>query len=434
MQARIVAGGDRLVRWWSISLLALPIWWALGIEQFVWPVLAAVLAVAVAKGRSWKVIVSPVMVLWCLFLLVYLASGFAIDSTFRWVSFVRSFASLATGALAYFVCRNAALDAAAVRRLALTLSLLTALVSLVALVGVVGLWRPTFTAPVAWVLPEWITETSFGRLIALRKIGRWAFMPLLGGFFRPDSLFLFPTLFSTALAIGLPFSVRSLWNAEDLRQRCIAASGVALVVGSLFFSASRTAWLASAVGGILWLGLRGGRSKALLALAGAVTVAALAFGVARTESAAEAGSGAWERVVDFRQGSTLNRTEVYEESLSGVAERPWFGFGTERDIDAAPYPAGSHSLYLAMLYRHGIVGFAVFLMLMVASWRECRPVVSGDPAELTRWTPWVHAAVWVSGLTTVLITDVTVVVIWWTAVGLLAAARDLALAEVAVDG
>ena len=49
---------------WCVALLALPLWWVLGIEQFVWPVLAAGLAIAAARQRAWKVVVSPVMVLW----------------------------------------------------------------------------------------------------------------------------------------------------------------------------------------------------------------------------------------------------------------------------------------------------------------------------------------------------------------------------------
>jgi hypothetical protein len=100
-------------RWataWCVALLTLPLLWVLGVEQFVWPLLAALLAFASARQRAWRVVVTPVMVLWCVFLLAYLMSGFAIDTPFRWISFVRSLTSLATGALVYFGCRNAILD------------------------------------------------------------------------------------------------------------------------------------------------------------------------------------------------------------------------------------------------------------------------------------------------------------------------------------
>lgn len=416
----------RWVNAWCLALLALPLWWALGVEQFVWPLLAGILTVGVARQRSWRVVISPVVVLWCVFLLAYLASGFGVDTTFRWVSFLRSLASLSTGALVYFGCRNAISDGVSARRLALTLVALGVLISGVALLGVLGLWRPVFKAPIAWVLPGWMAQTSFGNEIVIRSTGRWAFMPLIGGFFRPNSLFLFPTLFATALAILLPFSVGAFWRRRGGWRQLAAVLAVVTVVAALFFSASRTAWLATAVGGLLWLRLEGRRTRQVATAVLVVAALALMVGIAQPERVAERVDRVWSQVVDFRQGSTLNRGEVYEESLQGVVARPLFGYGTERDIDTIPYPAGSHSLFLAMLYRHGLVGFGCFVALMVASWRESRPPPgASNIEELTGLGPWVHAAVWVSGLTTVLITDVTVVVIWWTAVGLLAAASDL---------
>src|SRR5690606_2353644 len=67
-------------------------------------------------------------------------------------------------------------------------------------------------------------------------------------------------------------------------------------------------------------------------------------------------------------GSATSRTTIYVATVAGLMERPFLGWGTERDIttvDNFALPAGSHSYYLGFAYKHGLLGLAVLLTFLV---------------------------------------------------------------------
>ncbi|MBN1687858.1 MAG: hypothetical protein JW893_02025 [Candidatus Omnitrophica bacterium] len=75
------------------------------------------------------------------------------------------------------------------------------------------------------------------------------------------------------------------------------------------------------------------------------------------------GALAW--LLSAREGSTTNRLALYEYSLEQFEGVDWiFGFGLkERDASAFSIPIGSHSTYLSLLYKTGLAGFILFLIL-----------------------------------------------------------------------
>ena len=75
-----------------------------------------------------------------------------------------------------------------------------------------------------------------------------------------------------------------------------------------------------------------------------------------------------ESLLDSRQGSTDTRSALYEYSLHRVlGESPLFGCGIKEIVpqfgDAVP--VGSHSTYIGILYRTGIVGFVLFFSALL---------------------------------------------------------------------
>ena len=61
-------------------------------------------------------------------------------------------------------------------------------------------------------------------------------------------------------------------------------------------------------------------------------------------------------------GSAVDRTHIAKATISGIMEKPFFGWGTQRSVIAGlPYPAGSHNTYLGVAYKFGLAGVSSFL-------------------------------------------------------------------------
>ena len=423
-----------MVVFFSLCLLALPLWWLLGVEQFVWPALLCWLSVQVAWQRRWRIQTSVSLALFLVFFGAYLLSAFAVTSGLRWLSYVRSLGAFGAGFLVLFWALNAVRSWSAVKMLVRILAWTSFLASFVGLLGIVGVWRPEITAPVSSLLPQAVAETDYGQLIAVRTTGRTAFLPGGGSYFRPTSFFLYPTLFATALGMALPFTFLSFKTARGKIWKLVEAIGVFLVLLNLVFSASRTVWLASLLAGSYYFLFR---SEYRAFYRGTLLFVAAALACAYLIAPATvwtSGESSIDSFLSLRPGALSARAQVYRSTLEGVRERPFFGWGTERDVEEQRYPVGSHSLYLALLYRHGFVGFAVFLVLMLSVWFETSPRASvehnshpqaeeiQDFLALGRAMQIVAA---VSGVTTVLITDTTLVLVWWLPLGLLVVGRRL---------
>jgi O-antigen ligase len=63
-------------------------------------------------------------------------------------------------------------------------------------------------------------------------------------------------------------------------------------------------------------------------------------------------------------GSLRSRLIIYMSTIDQAGKSPWIGYGTQRsNIAGMPYPAGSHSTYLSILYKFGAAGLLVYLLL-----------------------------------------------------------------------
>ena len=74
------------------------------------------------------------------------------------------------------------------------------------------------------------------------------------------------------------------------------------------------------------------------------------------------------------------RTFIFEKSIDSWKESPMFGWGTQRNIEVVggmpnspqhTIPAlGTHSHYLSILYRYGLVGLTLFALIYWLVFRE----------------------------------------------------------------
>ena len=202
---------------------------------------------------------------------------------------------------------------------------------------------------------------------------------------------------------------------------------ISLIAGALYFALfhgphNRSLRLLSGLG--LAVALLG------LLLASFVEVA----DVEHTSSVAERVTDAGAAFVFARgEGSFNSRFGVYEASIAGFLERPFFGWGTERDVEGLALPAGSHSEYIAALYRQGLFGLFAFVGLLWSVWRATRPI-HGDEArkpwgKFLRYGRWFYATALINSLLNDPAVDTSTFVLLWLFIALLIATRQQMIRE-----
>ncbi len=176
-----------------------------------------------------------------------------------------------------------------------------------------------------------------------------------------------PNVLGAALAVGLPLALGTL--AGRGRQRYLAAGTVALVLAALFFTLSRTAWIAALAGAaVTGLGLLSGRRwrRAALALGlGGALVAVLlvlfATGQARP---------GWL----FRD-SLDPRADMRRVGLALFRENPLTGVGPGQYVSryaehggAYPFAAvHSHNLVVQVAADYGLLGLGAGALALAAT-------------------------------------------------------------------
>lgn len=72
-----------------------------------------------------------------------------------------------------------------------------------------------------------------------------------------------------------------------------------------------------------------------------------------------------QKVLMMREGSNSERLKIYKASLETFTQYPIFGVGVRYFIPESYIPVGSHSTYLGVLMRSGIVGFIGITLFLV---------------------------------------------------------------------
>jgi polysaccharide biosynthesis protein PslJ len=410
----------------KLVILLLPLWWLLGIEQFVGPVL---LSLAVIK--SWIIRpylrVTPTLAFLLLVLVTQLASMLAIDEPFRLLTFARTWGTYVAATGLLIVVSATTLTWTQVRGLLHSVVIAMTIAGAVGLAGILGWWRPEVTSVAASWLPSWIVETGYGGAIAHRQIGAVAWFAPLGNYFRVDSFFLFSTMYAAALAVTIPTAIYLVRTARGWTRLFYVAASALLGV-NLLFTTGRVAMVALVAGAAYWL--VHDRSR---------LVQALVLSLAVSASAAVGLVGDWQGTVGDvvyarGTGSVESRSIIYRLTLEGVVERPIFGWGTERDVADLAYPAGSHSHHLGVLFKFGVVGFVAYLALGVALWFATAPRVRRPPDgrqagremhAFLRYARWTLVTAALIGFTSVLDLDATVTLLLWAVLAAAIATRRL---------
>lgn len=209
----------------------------------------------------------------------------------------------------------------------------------------------------------------------LKKIGYPAEVNYVAGeagenqAYRINSTFLHPNVLGAYLVLALPFFISLLWYYRRKWQRALLVVGLLTVLGCLFFTGSRAAWIAAGVIAFLY-GIFGFFDKRMiLAFITVILVVAVIFAMIKPPDFVK------KRFVSLSaQQASKARVYQYKLAIDFFMQQPYFGVGMGmegqmlRVGDIREMWAAVENVYLTYLVSHGLVGFVPFLLLFLVYW------------------------------------------------------------------
>jgi O-antigen ligase len=370
-----VRGNVGLPLGWPIYALFLgfPIWWALGLGGFIWPVLAVPMAFSLFMRG--EVRAPRGFGLWLLFLIWVIASATQLDEMDRFIVFAYRLSIYLSATILFLFAFNLLGGAAWTRRLILVLCGFWLIAVIGGLLGV-AFPQTSFRSITELVMPAGFLNNSFVRELVHPELAQ------IQGFLgypvpRPKAPFVYTNEWGANIALLTPFAFAA-WGCVRTRAAkwmiglALVASVIPIVV-----SLNRGLWLSLGVGlgyAIFRLVLRG-RVRAL----GALLLFVLLGSILALATPLQ------ELISDRLATPHSNRTRfaLYEEATESVLESPLVGFGAPRPSQRNPgAPAvGTHGQFWMVLVSQGIPGAVLFVgWLGYAFWRSRRA-----PSSLQLW-------------------------------------------------
>lgn len=371
--------------WPLLALLGLyPLWWAIGMGEFIWPVLA--LPMAASLLRQGRIRVPPFFWLWLLLLTWMLVSSVSlgvqvpgtVPASFvhRLPAYILRFAQYAAATVTLLYVGNLTEAQLSRERLIRLLGIffLYALAG-----GLAGLVWPqvNFTTPVESLLTRAFAHGGFnaGFIRDLAHPHTADVQQVLGYTTpRPSAPFPYTNTWGYVISILALWFVLWLWPAGSRRARAAVVVAGCLFTVAVVASLNRGVWI-GVVGVVAYLGLRmlsPRRAGAVVALAAALVVAVLATPLGHT--------------VQLRLShphSNAGREQQGTAALQRALGSPIVGYGSTRtlvgntnSIAAAPTPEcpdcggiaiGSAGELWLVVFAQGFVGAGLFLSYLVAT-------------------------------------------------------------------
>lgn len=409
-----------------------PIWWVVGLEQIIWPFALFFIAVKVILIKQGKVRINNVMVLFFVFLVSQVFSFFAIDETYRILVFLRNFAIFLSALLLLFIVTNSIIHWKEVKNLLRIVLLSLAFSAFLGLLGILNIWRPDFVSPLASVFPDWITNNQHGEKLVVREIGQIATF-LSFSYFRLHGIFYYPTSYGTILSTFIPVSIFLIFQSRRLIGKILYCTLSLLLLVNLIYTTGRGAMLSLIIGFVLFQLFSLRRHKTvrwIMILTFFFLVIIIVFLNENVLNAVYS---------FFSVRSTNSRINEYLLSLQWWLQRPFFGWGVALSSEVegiSRLPLGSHSYYIAILFRFGLIGLIGFISVYWVLWKHIHPIFlngiendNGFLDSFLKYGQWVFFVLLLDGITTVQITDGLSFVFSWLILSLLVVSRNIIILQ-----
>ena len=358
---RARAGSHFAAAWPVYALFAgYPLWWALGLQAFIWPLAAVPMALALLRRRSVSVPRGAGFLL--LFLVWMLLSATQLESARQLVAFGYRASLYFSAAILLVFLVNLPARAVDVSRLAQAAGWMW----VASIVGAyVGLLLPgaAFATPLELALPQAISQQPFVNSLVHNE---WSSTTTLLGYTiaRPKALFNYTNGWGANVALLTPLAVYSLHVVRKRWWRVMVLVLLAASVVPIIISINRGLWLSLVVAGA-YMGLRAagrGRIRLLLGvlLAAGATLALVALTPLSTI------------VSDRAEVANLDgRTHLYNAAFDAALNAPVLGYGAPLPSDnldlTAGASVGTHGQLWTLLVSQGFVGLVLFVGFLVAT-------------------------------------------------------------------
>ena len=189
------------------------------------------------------------------------------------------------------------------------------------------------------------------------------------GFYRPRGLMMYPNTMAGILASTIAFKayfVYKFWRDKFKILAIICLVAIFMDIFSIYASLSRSTWIGLAIAFIVFpfAYKTNFQAKLVPVLAGVVFIGFVFLtGIS---------DGIESRFVDkthSNEGRGLNYTLIWQETTS-TADKFLFGHGTQIDHWQLDIPLGSHSTYLGVFFKYGLLGTVFFLLFLLFLYRR----------------------------------------------------------------
>lgn len=346
----------RLPAGWLIYALFLfyPIWWLLGLDGIIWPVLIFLPALKlILRGRG-RVVYPKGFFFWLLFVAWMLLSAIQLEGEGRGLAFLYR-ASLYVSSTAFFlyVYNSSLPDRTFIK-------VIIGFWSLAALGGLLALALPnlSFQAPASHLLSQSLLSNNFVYVLfakrSLADVQAFLGYPVP----RPKTFFPYTNSWGSNVTLLLPFVFVSLSTAKSRLGRFTLVVLIGLFVVPFIFSLNRGAWLSLGMS-MLYVVVRLALARRLRTVVNIGIIAIVLIAVIVLSPFDEV---FWQRLETPH--SNVGRMLLYQEAVERSLESPLFGYGAPRPSENNPNlpSVGTHSQILLVLFSHGIPGLALFVL------------------------------------------------------------------------
>jgi len=350
----------RLVRRLIQLIWAVPFIWLLGGERLLLPVIVILLTFRSALPLSHM---PRAVVPLFLFLVAYLISGTQVTLLARYITFIWDFGIYLSMFVVVLALVRQRLSFEQAERLIKHVVFFMFVANLLAFTYfITGGW--TFSTPMGYLLPGGLKGTAIGAKIVTHGIGRELYF--VGLDIRLASIFFSSMQYAAVVLITLPATYYFFAKASGAKRLLYIAPLISAIVACVF-SQGRTAIVIGALAVIsLVVLIPFARSRffsrhtfAIFAVVAGCILAVFAF---INLDVIKAGFQTY--FIDARASSAERRFAVYDGTIQAFKDSPIIGFGTQMDTDDSPIPLGSHDWYLAILFKHGVLGLAPLLVFL----------------------------------------------------------------------
>jgi hypothetical protein len=394
LRRRIASWLARNPAWPLVALLAgYPLWWALGLTDFIFALLAIPMAAQLFAWRAQKrrVKLPPAYGLWLLFLLLMLAGVTVLTLTapdtvnspvsHRAISFVNRAANYVGVTVLLLYAGNLTERELSRRRLAWLLGLL-AIFTVAG--GIGGMLAPSFQfkSPAMLLLPHSVQSNPF--IQASMQPGLAQIQNVLGvAGGRPKAPFDYTNTWGDCLSILLPWLLVGWWVHGTRRQRLITAIVLVAAVPAVIYSLNRGVWIGIGLS-VCYLAVRMA-ARGRLALLGATCSALALTGILIFATPLHSIVAA--RLSHGKSNSVRSRLAIV--AVRDAESSPVIGYGDTRQERGSPnsiaigptancplcgqYAVGSNGQLWLLLVCTGFVGTALyfgFFAVAVARYRR----------------------------------------------------------------